>query len=628
MLGALLFLSFPPIIGLATTGYTDVPSVALSAWTIYFFVLALEKDKRYHLVAWPVLTLTVLMRFTGFLLVVPIVPILVARASILRSLKEIALGICASLAMSLPALAFYFARFGDPIFPFTQAFFAASDPPQMESFAMSRDLAWFFINMKSFVLPAGLQLLYPFALTVVGIGIFISLFRLAKKADRDLNHSLFLLLISAFYVLVFFEAGFAVRQITLVVLGTVLYHYFGKADQKSVTLHVIFLLWFMTYFDFHSHDPIKIERYFVVMAPGVAFFTLEGLHTLISLSRKRTVAAILGASLLIGLAVLVAASLRTALADPPQKDPLVADAIETSRWLKRADPGISEAKIYSDLWPLFSWYLKQKVDPMPFFKDQRAFNHELEKQNVDYYLTIRNRRIPSYEMVTQIGAVAVFKKNLSRFSPRRRILYLGMNWEHYLEEILDFKYFVEHEPGRYYIGKGLYVDAYGLEELRRFPLVVLYNFRWHDRKAAESLLREYVESGGRLIVDASGNKLSMPYNLEGDTFLGVSVVRRQLPAEPEVKFTDGFRVSDLDFRPFLSGGRSWYGMTYENLDKDVPFRVLATANGQTLIAEQKMGRGKVIWLGFNLVWHSFYKKNDAEQKLIQRLVDYALQESS
>lgn len=625
LLGALLFLSFPPVIGLTTTGYTDLPSVALSIWAIYFVILALERDSRYHWIAWPIFTLAGFMRFTGFLLIVPILPLLVGRASILRNLKDIAIGLSLSLLMTIPAFVLYWRIFGDPIFPFTNVFFAiAEPPPNIESFATNRSLMWFLDNMKGFVLHPSLHPLYGILSSLVVIGLFLRLAKMARRVKRDIYHNLFLLAALTLYVFIFLKANFAIRQVSLVVLGILLYHHFAKADQKSVTLDVIFLLWFMTYFDYHSHDPVKIERYFLVMAPSVAFFVLVGLESVVGAFGQRSPRAVLTAAMMSVLGIAIFLSFEFVFVGKPQKDPLVSDAIRTSQWLRNNDPQISEASIYSDLWPVFSWYLRQKVDPMPFFKDKRAFNHELEKYDIDYYLTIRDRTVPSYETKAQIGTVTVLAKNPNRLHNRTRVLYLGMNWEHYLEDVLDFKYFVVYEGGKYYLGKSVYLDGYNLEELKKYPLIVLYNFKWHGRKRAELLLREYVSSGGTVIIDTSGNNGTMPYNLEGDTFLGVSITRKALPVRPVIRISPDFPLSAPDFRPFLSDGETWYGMTYQNLDTETPFEVLATANGDTLIAKQRLGRGKVIWIGFNLLWHSFYKKGKSEQKFIKEIFDYAL----
>lgn len=627
-LGALFFFSFPPIIGLATTGYTDVPSVALSVWTIYFFVLALEKDSRYHWVTWPLFTLTVLMRFTGLLLIVPLLPLLLGRATVLRNLKDIAIGIFLSFLIALPAFFLYYLKFGDPIFPFTHAFFAVSEPAPTENFTLSGNVAWFLVNMKSFVLNQRLSALFPLLLAMIALGLVLRLVKLVKRTGRDLYYYLFLAAVLAFYLLVFFKAGFVIRQISLVVLGTLLYHYFQKADQKYITLNIIFLLWFLTYFDFHSHDPIKIERYFAVMAPGVAFFTLEGLEAIGKALGNRVLTAAWNGLVAVMIAMAILASLVATFASRVERDYLVNDTVRTSSWLKKNDSRISQAKIYSDLWPVFSWYLRENVEPMPFFKDERAFDHALVKQDVDYYLAIRERKLPSYQVAAQIGSVTVFKRNPALAQAQTRILYLGMNWEHYLEDVLDFKHSVVYEPGKYYLGKSLYLDGYTLKELKEYPLVIMYNFRWHNRKKAESLLRDYVSSGGSIIVDASGNRQSIPYNLEGDSFLDVSILRKSLPEKPDIRISPDLPVAKVEFSPFVSDGEAWYGMTYENLDEKIPFKVLATANGETLIAEQRLGKGKIIWMGFNLVWHSFYKENRAEQKLIQGLVTYALQKDS
>ena len=46
---------------------------------------------------------------------------------------------------------------------------------------------------------------------------------------------------------------------------------------KDMDLHILFFAWFMAFFIFHSVYVIKDNRYFVVMAPPVAYFLILGL---------------------------------------------------------------------------------------------------------------------------------------------------------------------------------------------------------------------------------------------------------------------------------------------------------------------------------------------------------------
>lgn len=625
LLGALLFLSFPTVLNMATTGYTDLPSVAISIWAVYFLILALENDRRFHWIAWPLLTLAALTRFTAFLLIIPILPLLIGKASIVRNLKDIAIGFAISFFILLPLFVIYYQEFGDPIFPFIAAFFSGTrPPPHLESFAIEPDMLWFFKSLKTFTLQPPFTTLFPLLAILIVMGLAIRVANLIRLTKKDSLRYSFILAALLFYLLVFLKFGFVIRQAVLVIIGILLYLHFQKTDHRKISLDIIFLLWFLTYFDFHSHDPIKIERYFIVMAPGTTYAALLGLESLANSISKNMFRASFNILIFLTLGLVAFASLGNVLRNPDRKDPLVVDAIKTSKWLKQNDPQISKAKIYSDFWPVFSWYLKQKVEPMPSFRDMRAFNHELEKYNVDYYLCIRNREIPSYDIKQGIGNVTIYKKNPSLVQSKARILYLGTNWEHYIEDVLDFNYFVIYEGDRYHSSRSIYIDYYNLEELKKYPLLILYNFKWHNRKRAEYLLRDYVSSGGRIIIDCTGNNGFMPYNLDGDTFLDIFITRKALSKTPSISISPKLTNFKPTFSPFLSDGSTWRGMTYQPIEPDTKLKVLATADNSTLIAEQRIGQGKVIWVGYNLVWHAFIKENKSERKLIKEIFKYSL----
>ena len=47
---------------------------------------------------------------------------------------------------------------------------------------------------------------------------------------------------------------------------------------KDLDLHLLFFAWFMAFFIFHSIFAIKVDRYFILMAPPVAYFLILALN--------------------------------------------------------------------------------------------------------------------------------------------------------------------------------------------------------------------------------------------------------------------------------------------------------------------------------------------------------------
>lgn len=67
--GAILFSSFSLMILWAANGSLDIPAIAFSIWAIYFTILAVDKNPKYYLLAFPIFVLGFFTRYTvGFIL--------------------------------------------------------------------------------------------------------------------------------------------------------------------------------------------------------------------------------------------------------------------------------------------------------------------------------------------------------------------------------------------------------------------------------------------------------------------------------------------------------------------------------------------------------------------------------
>lgn len=163
------------------------------------------------------------------------------------------------------------------------------------------------------------------------------------------------------------------------------------------------------------------------------------------------------------------------------------------------------------------------------------------------------------------------------------------------------------------LGKSTGIDSHSLEELQQYPYVLLYNFKWRDQEKAEELLMKYVESGGTLVIDASGNMEGTFYSLDNSEFLHTIITRKLLPENPKIE------PNSVNFSPFQEDGQPWYGADYQSTG-DNKIEPLVTANGRTLIGVQKIGKGRIIWIGYNFVWHAFHTDNKDEMRLIQESI--------
>ena len=67
--GAILYGSMSINLIWAANGTLDIPSISFSIWSLYFFILAMEKDQKYFYIAFPLAVLSFLGKYTGALII-------------------------------------------------------------------------------------------------------------------------------------------------------------------------------------------------------------------------------------------------------------------------------------------------------------------------------------------------------------------------------------------------------------------------------------------------------------------------------------------------------------------------------------------------------------------------------
>ncbi|RJS49574.1 MAG: hypothetical protein CIT03_01925 [Methanobacterium sp.] len=647
--GALLFASSPVVLSWLGVGYTDLASVALSIWALYFLVLSVEKSPWFYYLAFPVAMMAFLTRYTAGLILFPMILYIVISRKYLSHFKKMIGGIILSIVVLTPFLILNQQNFGSAFSPFL-GFFAGSETSGAESIAFEPNPFYYIINLPSYISQKGdlSSILIYLIISIVLIGILIYFYNIFKeklmkrkvkghvsqilnvtRTSTKLKVILFLILLLVFLG-TFNRVSYITSEIIFLLLGYSIFTLLKDTNRK-IEIDLLFLTWFMTYFIFHSVFPVKVDRYFITMAPAFVFFVILGLSEISSKLKLRikNVNLTSWALSLIIIFLILSSAVSYLHAMPQTEDYIVRDSKLAAQWFQKYDPDYENKLIYSDGWPALSWYLGTEVKPMPVFKDFKAFNHELQKYGVDYYITLYgDRNLTAYDQVGQSGTVSIFKKNPEKFDNKSQMLYIGKNWQNYLDDVLGFRAYVINGRSREYgskiydnkiMNEALFLDDYSMDELKKYDTLFLYNFAWHNQSKAENLIIDYAKSGGTVVIDLSGNLDGIYYGLDNGIFLDMLVQRKSIKAQPEIWINPDIESSNVSFSPFLSDGATWYGANYE------PFREnkienIVTADGKTLIGIQKVGKGRIIWIGYNLVWHAFITENKDEKKLIEDLV--------
>ncbi len=441
-LGALLFATFSTVLVVMSTGFSDLASVSITVWTFYFLILAVKKDSKFFYLIFPFAMLAFLTRYNSALIIFPMfLYILMNKDKI--NVKNIFAGMLTSILVIIPAFVFFFEKFGSILYPFMNFLGTASGPSLPESAAYNSNLFFFIDKLPLFI---GLEGILAIFITLIGIIVYgvLKLRRKSKsekklfngfkieKRSTELKLTLLIALILIFAGS-FSQISWIWSEVLFFIISYLFYEIIKDLNIKDIDMHLLFFTWFMAFFIFQSLFLTKDNRYFVIMAPPVAYFLILGLSEIsnrLKFKIKNTnitfpiIAVILTAVILLSTAFYLPV-IRQANEDNKITNENI---IIASEWFKNYDPDYKNKVIYSDLWPNFGWYLKTNVKMMPVFMngqsysggvkefnltphDNIAYNHELDTNNADYYFCIRRGlNLTYYKPVKQFGNLIIYKR--------------------------------------------------------------------------------------------------------------------------------------------------------------------------------------------------------------------------
>ncbi len=442
-LGALLFATFSEVITYVSTGFSDITSVSITIWTIYFLILAVKRDSKFFYLVFPFAMLAFLTRYNSALIIFPIFLYILINRHEIKNIKHLFAGILASFLFIIPVFIFFFEKFGNMFYPFLSVFGTTSTPSLTESAAYNSNLFFFIDKFPSFIGLEGF-----IAAFIILAGIFVYGFIKFKKSSKDqkklfnipkieknstkLKLTLFAVLFLIF-VCSFSQISPYASDILFFILGYLFYDLTKNLNVKDMDMHLLFFAWFMAFFIFHSVYSIKDNRYFIIMAPPVAYFLIFGLTEV----SNRLKFKIKGHNatfpiiviILTGVILLSTASQLPGIKQANEYDKITNENIVLAcQWLINYDPNYKDKVLYSDLWPYFSWYLKTNVKMMPVFmngqsyscgvkkfnltpQDNHAYNQELNNNNADYYFCFRQGlNLTYYKPIKQFGNLIIYKR--------------------------------------------------------------------------------------------------------------------------------------------------------------------------------------------------------------------------
>jgi hypothetical protein len=582
----------------------------------------------------------VMTRVTSLLFVLPLGLWLVMRARPFPHFKHLVAGLLLALGVYAPAGFYYNQRFGDILYPFLISFGIAQEQVTNTTGFASGE-------------PGGTS----FAIAAMALAIaLVAAAGLAQSARERLSEpghpsggrvtaALFATLVAAGAAYVG-RGGIVLAQAAIVIGCLVVWSLLAPRDESGRIEHdhamdAFMAAWLLAFGVWYATNPVKVARYETTFLPPIIYVTLLGLRSWITRLRAwssdpRRVGAIMTGAVwgLVTLAIAVTLALDIAMT-PTAPDPPSVAARDSALWLASHDPGSRSAAILSDVWPYTSWYLGTDVEPMPTFGDGRAFLHELDKRNIDYYFTVGRRSWePTFTTAASFGNLRLLERAKAPDQSLPRVRYLGASWDNYLEQICGYSFYLDSNTGARHWEGSVFLDAYSAADLAKSDAVAAYGFRWHDRVAAERNLTQYVSDGGVVVMDATGDLAGNGYSVDGTSLFDVVVSRDSVPAKASWSLDPAFaarhpEVGAIDAAAYLAdGGTTWHGAGYSPLGTVKGWQVLATLGGKPAVCVQTIGRGRVYWLAYNAAWHAFHTDSAGEQRLVAAVFDEALGRTS
>ena len=201
----------------------------------------------------------------------------------------------------------------------------------------------------------------------------------------------------------------------------------------DISLDLLFLSWFATFFIFHSAYVTKDHRYFIFMVAPITYFLVRGLSFSMETFRynfkNKNLTLYTFSALLVILMVLFTFAQFESIEKANMGNKVFSEDVrDASNWLKNYDHDYKSKVIYADYWAMFAWFLQMDLGKMPSFRnnqtillgagdnnftaeDKKAYDRELNKTNPDYYFfTWGKINFTNYKAIKSFGDVTIYER--------------------------------------------------------------------------------------------------------------------------------------------------------------------------------------------------------------------------
>ncbi len=447
--GAFLFGSFSLTLLWWANGTLDVPAVALSIWTIIFIILAVDKDSKYYMMAFPFFVLAVFTRYTALFLL-PLILLYylsnhdfftnldlliinrhefsIKLKSYLRSdefrniLKSFAIAFVLVMLFSATILAY-----GSNLSFLTQSStFASGSKGEVIDNAYTTDTFFYLHDFPNFLYsdyvsfdnvipilngsnPMSLFLIGLFAIGIILFG--YKLINAKRKGESKYKHLVGILFVVLLVISILSFKINSLITITIMLIDLViLFSYFRKIgiDREIYSTDIFMLAWLLVYFIFFTFLNIKVNRYIITVFPAFIYFVIYALNEILDLSgkfeffefKKQNLLKIIPI-LLIVFCIFSAFTFTSTVHynEDFNKNKVIADYLtEYDSDYMSKDVAVFKQRPYN-------WFLRMYT--IPVTDDQLDY---LESSNITYYISDGNFNLSNYTMIYQKEGLYLYER--------------------------------------------------------------------------------------------------------------------------------------------------------------------------------------------------------------------------
>jgi|WetSurSiteA1Bulk_404760.scaffolds.fasta_scaffold01099_6 hypothetical protein len=168
-----------------------------------------------------------------------------------------------------------------------------------------------------------------------------------------------------------------------------------------------------------------------------------------------------------------------------------------------------------------------------------------------------------------------------------------------------------------------YLDDYKLNDLTKFPLLILYQYHLKNPVRVAGMLKSYLEGGGKVIIETT-SFVDPKSKTEFEKVLGFATKMEEVKGS-DWNFEqrgDGLMegVELSAFAPPIFEDAPWKVNYLEESSLQGEQKAVLLSGNKVIIFRQKVDKGELLWSGMNLPYHALSYENKEEKNFLARII--------